>query len=437
MKKKKANVILIVSDQWSRRMADREGVKTSAIDELRKEGISFEESYTTFPLCCPARSSMFTGLMPHNTNIIDNQEVLEENLGYIPKRDDVTTMGEVFKEAGYETAYFGKEDAGGYGWEGIDEYGSLKYSAGGYLAEGSVYDSIFAKDAIEYIKRDHKNPFYMTVSFINPHDICKTLGGSVAGKNISDAILFCQNENENYLRGEKRADLPENSENEFVKGMILDKDYMYSEMENYSENDWKKYISTYNLLIEKTDWHISIILDTIKSKGIEEDTIVVFTTDHGEMMGSHKLIAKTVFYEESVKTPMIIKYPNQIDKNQIDNKTIMNTADLMPTLLDLCEIKIPENLDGKSFKQRCFGKGDGEFEKTFSENQFGRMLRFGKYKYVRSEVYGEKYEILFDLENDPNETKNCFGEKKYEERSLYAREELELWMKKENISFKF
>jgi arylsulfatase A-like enzyme len=438
----KPNILLIITDQWSTRVADgsgnyANGVQTPGIDRLASEGIRFTESYCSFPLCCPARATMFTGLMPHNNRILKNEESYLARDGHLPTRTGIPTLGRIFKEAGYDTAYFGKEHAARYGWDGIGTFGSMKYTGGGMLAEGSAYDQIFTRDAIEYINGPHDKPFYMTLSLINPHDICKVLGGKVKGATFADAIFFCRNDEEPYLRFQDRASTPSNHSSPFIPGMIRDQDYMYADLGSYDENEWRRYISTYNLLIEKTDWLIELVLDAIRDSGLEEDTIVVFTTDHGDMMGSHKLIAKSTFYEESAKTLMIIKQPGKTNPGSVDSDSIIGTADLMPTLLDLCGLDIPAGLDGRSFKSRCYGEKQGDFARQFAENKDGRMLRFGQYKYIHSRVYGQEYEILFDLANDPGESKNVFGKPGYEEISQYVREELDAWMRQENQSLTF
>lgn len=445
MENKKPNVIFIVADQWSTKIADGSGksdfVQTPGLDTLAEEGKRFEQSYSSYPLCCPARASMFTGLMPHNHGLIDNEEVIEHVTGEFPTDKnylaEAKTMGEAFKEAGYDTGFFGKEHAAGYGWRGIDEQGSLSYTGGGYLAEGSVYDTIFAKDAIDFIKKDRENPFYMTLSFINPHDICKTLGDTIPGKNISDAIFFCRDDSEKYLRGQEREGLPENFSDKYIEGMIKHEDYMYKELKDLDENYWKQFISTYGLLIEKTDWLVALVLDQLKQQGIDGNTIVVFTSDHGEMMGSHRLIAKTVFYEESAKTPMIIRYPNGIKAGGIDDKNMVSTVDIMPTLLDLCNIEVPQGIDGKSFKQSCIEEDAFTHEEVFCENYFSRMFRFKQYKYVESLVYDKHYKILIDLEKDPKETVNLFNTEGYEEVSSYAENRMKVWLEQENIGMEF
>ena len=212
--------------------------------------------------------------------------------------------------------------------------------------------------------------------------------------------------------------------------MILHKDFMYYEVFGLNENEWKRFISTYQLLIENTDRLIGQLLASVKQKGIDNNTIIVFTTDHGEMAGSHKLIAKTTFYEESSKIPIIIKYPKIINPKTVNKKSLVGTIDIMPTLLDLAGINIPENLDGKSFKDEIINPEieSKDFKVLFSQNQFGRMVRFDNYKYVRSVVYGKKYEILFDLIYDPLESENLINNPNHSSALQKGRNLLDEWL---------
>jgi arylsulfatase A-like enzyme len=319
----KPNVVLIISDQWSTKVADgsgnyRNGIKTPGIDRMAAEGIRFTQSYSTYPLCSPARASIFTGLYPHHNKVLRNEEQLKSNQN-MPDPGAVATLGREFKNAGYKTAYSGKEHAADYAWEGIDEFGTMTHSAGGMLAAGSAYDQIFTKDALQFIQQKHKRPFYMTLSLINPHDICKVLGGRVKGASFADALHFCRTDEEFYLRYQKRPDMPFNYDSPPTEGMIRGKDFMYEELWNQTEDEWRRYISAYYLLIENTDWYIGLVLDALRAEGLEDNTIVVFTTDHGDMMGSHRMIAKTVLYEESARTMMIIRHPGET--TNIINKT--------------------------------------------------------------------------------------------------------------------
>ena len=425
------NVILIISDQWSTKVSDGSGnydngILTPGIDLLAKQGISFKQAYSTYPLCTPARASLFTGLYSHHNDV-----------GFNLKKDSILaraqftpTLGKSFKEAGYNVAYFGKEHAGGYGYASATEFGSMTHSNGGMLAEGSAYDPIFTEDAIKYIKDKKDKPFFMTLSLINPHDICRVLGGKVQGATFADAIHFARNDDEPYLRFQPRPDLPNNHEVAYEKGMILHEDFMYKEVFELNEDQWKRFISTYQLLIENTDRLIGLLLKNLKEQGLEENTIVMFTTDHGEMSGSHKLIAKTTFYEESSKIPVIIRYPKEIKQSTTNNNALVSTIDIMPTLLDLAGVGIPKGIDGKSFKKQILESGvsTNEFDIVFSQNQFGRMVRYDEFKYVRSVVYGITYEILYDIDKDPSESKNLLEDPKFKNQLIKGRKLLDDWL---------
>ena len=425
------NVILIISDQWSTKVSDGSGnydngILTPGIDLLAKQGISFKQAYSTYPLCTPARASLFTGLYSHHNDV-----------GFNLKKDSIlaraqftSTLGKSFKEAGYNVAYFGKEHAGGYGYASATEFGSMTHSNGGMLAEGSAYDPIFTEDAIKYIKDQKDKPFFMTLSLINPHDICRVLGGKVQGATFADAIHFARNDDEPYLRFQPRPDLPNNHEVAYEKGMILHEDFMYKEVFELNEDQWKRFISTYQLLIENTDRLIGLLLKNLKEQGLEENTIVMFTTDHGEMSGSHKLIAKTTFYEESSKIPVIIRYPKEIKQSTTNNNALVSTIDIMPTLLDLAGVGIPKGIDGKSFKKQILESGvsTNEFDIVFSQNQFGRMVRYDEFKYVRSVVYGIAYEILYDIDKDPTESKNLLEDPKFKNQLIKGRKLLDDWL---------
>lgn len=433
------NVIVIIADQWSAMLSDASGnyttnLRTPNVDRLAKDGIRFTQSYTTYPLSTPARACIYTSLYAHNHKAIFNENlaVLKDSLPA-----DVTTMGRMFKEAGYNTAYFGKQHAANYAGDGIDEFGSFVFSDGGMLAEGSAYDPIFTRDAVDYIKKDHDKPFYMNLSLINPHDICKVLGGKVMGATFADAIFFCRDAKERYLRGEDRVDLPANFDIPYIKGMILDEDFMYKEVFEKSEDEWRRYISTYCLLMENTDWLIGLLLDSLDEAGLTDNTIVVFTTDHGDMMGSHKLIAKTTHYEESAKSMMCLRYPPKIKAKSVNDSSLVGSIDLMPTLLDMCGIDTPKNIDGRSFKAACYGQESKDHKVLYSTNYFGRMVRFDHYKFIRSEVYGTVYNILIDLERDPMESKNVYGEEGYKKISRKADKLLSDWIDETGIGLTF
>ncbi|MEL6524861.1 MAG: sulfatase-like hydrolase/transferase, partial [Chloroflexota bacterium] len=307
----------------------------------------------------------------------------------------------------------------------------------GMLAEGSVFDQVFTRDAVRFIQQEHLQPFYMTLSLINPHDICKVLGGKVAGATIADAIFFCRTDDELYLRFSERPKLPDTHAVEPLAGMYRSKDYMYEELKNWSEDEWQRYLAAYCLLIEKTDWYIEHVLNALRDAGLEDNTIVMFTTDHGEMVGSHGLISKTIFYEASAKTMMLIRHPQRITATSVDTQSLISTQDIMPTLLDMCNVEIPKGLDGHSFKSCCYGEQADDFSRLVSVNHDGRMVRYQHYKYIHSYIDGEHHHILFDLEADPQESYNVYAQMGYEEISEQLRSWLDNWLVEQDLTVVF
>jgi arylsulfatase A-like enzyme len=436
---KRPNVLLIISDQWSTRVApgcgeSPFGVQTPAVDRLASEGMRFINSYSTFPLCGPARSTMFTGLYPHNHRVTDNPETFVYLDGKMPTRDDVATMGRTFKEAGYNTAYFGKEHAATYGWDGCDTFGTFKNTGGGWIGDGALYDPVFTRDAVEYLRDyDSDDPFYMVLSLINPHDICIGMGGAMDGVSFNDAISLLRDTDDRYLRNQPLPDLPSNFDPPTPQGLASPLDHSNKVTGAWSEHDWRRYVATFGLLTENTDWLIGLVLDELRSQGLEDDTIVMFTTDHGEMLGSHRMIAKTHFYEESAKTMMIVRQPGKIDAGTVNDGAKVGTIDMMPTLLDLAGIDLPDGMDGSSFKSACYGDSNEGFNELFSMNGWSRMLRFDEYKYILSEVKDQTYEFLFDLAKDPDEIENVYNAAGYEAVSQQAADRMTTWLAEQGI----
>jgi len=440
---KQPNVLLIISDQWSTRISDGSGeldngIETPHVDSLAVDGMRFTNSYSTFPLCGPARATMFTGLYPHHHNFTDNQETFQHFNGDIPTRHDIATMGKVFKDAGYSTAYFGKEHAGEYGWSGIDEFGTYKNTGGGWIGDGATYDPVFTRDTIDYLKRDHDKPFYAVLSLINPHDICVGMPGSkMADLSIADAISMVRYEHDRYLRDQPILELPSNYGSEAIKGMKHPNNHSYDVLESWTDNDWQRYKTVFGLLTENTDWLIGLVLDTLRKQGLEDDTIVAFTTDHGEMLGSHKLNSKTVLYEESANTMMIVRHPQKIEGGKVNNEAMVGTIDLMPTLIDLAGVEVPADLDGRSFKADCYGTDETAHTEVFSMNDWSRMVRFGNYKYVRSQIKDDVIHILYDLDADPDETTNVFGDANHAESAKHAYDRMDAWLAEQKLEITF
>lgn len=397
------NIVVIITDQqfadaMSCVMGD-EYLHTPNMDLLANEGVLFSKAYTPNPLCLPMRTSMATGKYPHETGVLANNNKKIENEKY-------PFLGRIFKDAGYETGYFGK-------WHiALKEEETAIHGFDILYGDNTKLD---AKPAAEFINQKHKKPFFAVASFLSPHEICQWArkeelpGGPIAKlppinelPPLKENFGIPQNETDimAYMRKSYQAN------RRFPVG-----DYTYA--------DWRRLRWGYYRLIERADAFVGEITKALKESGQEENTIVVFLSDHGDCAGSHQWNQKTVFYDESVRVPLVIKW-----KGQTPNKTsevLVNTGiDMIPTLCDFANIPIPKGLHGKSLKEITLGTKQ-KLERKFvvSENHmvqgdpieglslqpYGRMLRTSSFKYcIYSE--GNERESLVDMQHDPLEMVN-------------------------------
>jgi arylsulfatase A-like enzyme len=184
----------------------------------------------------------------------------------------------------------------------------------------------------------------------------------------------------------------------------------------WQEEDWRVFRDTYRRLTEMVDEEIGQVLDALKDAGLEENTLVVFTSDHGDMDGAHKLQHKSVLYEEAARVPFLMSFKGNIKAGAVnDEHLISNGLDLLPTLCDYAAIETPRGLAGRSVRPIAEGKPDTDWrDYIVVESQHGRMLRTDRFKYC---VYdsGKNREQLIDLASDPGEMTNLAGDEKYGE----------------------
>ena len=399
---RRPNVLFLIVDQWSGVASDGSGsnplLRTPAIDSLAAGGVLFRNAYSGYPLCSPARATLFTGRMPHEHRMVSNAPPSPEPI--VPTT--MPTLGELFHEAGYETGYFGKEHTGGAAYRGFDEFGSLRFPGAGYLAEGSVLDSVFARDAIQFIRQPRNRPFFATVSLINPHDICypTTRDSRIPGHSVMDAINVFRGDK--YLRGLELPPLPPNLDPVPPASMKQ----VPPILQPWGEKEWRRYLAVYYLLIENTDWLIGQVLEALRKAGLEGETLILLTADHGDMMGAHHLVQKEAFYEEAARVPFIVSWKGVVPRGRSDGQTLVSGTDVLPTLCDYAGIKTPEEISGKSLKPVITNPRAPWRDFVVSEAHNGRMVRSARHKYMVYERDGKKLEFLYDLTNDPGETRN-------------------------------
>jgi arylsulfatase A-like enzyme len=423
---KQPNILLILTDQHHSNMLSCAGnpyLKTKALDAMAKSGIRFSEAYVTNPVCVPSRISLATGRMAGRLGVFYNGQKAE-----ITKNDHKNSLGMLVKSAGYDTFYGGKTHL-------PKELNPL--NAG--------YDEYFKNDreelskaCIEFMTKKRDNPFFAVASFINPHDICFAYNAKTnqskgkAQLEVKELLKQAEALDEKDL-----PDLPKNHgvpklEPEAVDSSLKTKAVTPAKTirKSYSVRDWRNYRWMYCRLTEKVDAQIGILLNALKEHKLEENTLVIFTSDHGDMDGHHQLASKNVFYENSVKVPFIMQYKGAIPGDQLNQVSLVsNGLDVLPTICDYAGVKIPEHLLGQSARALAEGQSNVTWrDYVVSENPNGRMLRSGRYKYCVYD-HGKIRESLINLKKDPGEMNNLALSPEYETVLKEHRSYLQEWIK--------
>lgn len=420
----KPNILFIMTDQQTVSALSCAGnpyVKTPNLDRLAARGVRFTQSYASNPLCVPSRAGLFSSRMPHEIGVYGN--TMDAELG----NKGVPTMGELFQAAGYETAYAGKwhvhapfpaymPKAKVPGFTVLPQGGKDPKKIDKKTEQPSpVTDPYAAEASIKFLQQPHSKPFLLVVSLLNPHDICYYSGGMFKKMLPADPAQLPPPRPNLHDTGRLPSELQAELQNDRKKNS------------GWTELQWRQYLFIYYRLVESSDRLIGQVLDALDQTGLSSNTVVVFTSDHGEMMGSHRLVLKEKLYEESVSVPLIIAPPGAAPG--VDQQHLVSGLDLMPTFLDYAGIAAPASLEGRSLRPLVEGKTVPWREFVAAET-FGpeaRMIRTGRYKYILF-AQGENREQFFDLEKDPGELNNLVGESTLANEVARHRTLLQGWM---------
>jgi arylsulfatase A-like enzyme len=429
------NIIFIISDQQRAGMMSCTGnpyLKTPAMDRLAASGRRFEMAYSANPVCLPARFSFFTGRMPSAVGIRHN----EDRTRGVPEEIAAKSMGRLFKDAGYETVYGGKihlprvMELDKIGFRNLtrDERGKL------------------ADECAQFIKQPHERPFLLVASFINPHDICymaindhlrsqgKRPIDNVASK-IMEELIEGPRKNLTEFVEKHCPPLPDNFEVPelepecITEKYVKERTFRWYAREKWSQEMWRLFRWAYCRLTEMVDEEIGRVLAAVRDAGIEGNTLIVFTSDHGDHDSAHRLEHKSILYEGAARVPFIMSYRGVIPAGAVDEAHLVsNGLDLLPTLCDYAGIVAPEDLLGASVRPLAEGKAVSSWrDHLVVESQNGRMIRTARFKY---NVYdsGEHREQLIDLKNDPGEMKNLAYDGRHKAILEQHRELLATWV---------
>lgn len=410
------NILYIFTDQQTAEALSCAGnpdVKTPSMDRLAKEGVRFDNAYCACPLSTPSRSSMMTGATPAQLNIQANNTPLNEPFAS-------QTLGNLLNNAGYDCVYAGKWHApeasipdGKYGFKRLHEHNDLG----------------LAEKCVSYLstRTNSRKPFFLVASFDNPHNICEY----ARHQNLPFAKL-----EEPLL--EKCPNLPANfNVNPFDASVIkVEKraNFGFYPTENYSLEDWRRYRNAYYRLIEVVDAEIGKIVDELDKQKLWDNTVIIFSSDHGDGNAAHHWNQKIALYEEVVHIPFIIHVPGLKEKGSVNHQLVNNGVDFFATVCSYAHVPLPDYCYGKSLKGLLEGKTTllNEYvvsETLFSANgAFGYMVRTKDFKYICYDK-GLYREQLYNLINDRGEMVNLAVEGQYLSEVQSHRDLLKKWLK--------
>ncbi|MHC4617050.1 MAG: sulfatase family protein [Planctomycetota bacterium] len=439
------NILFIMTDQQHAGMMSctpNKWLKTPAMDRLAASGIRFERAYACNPVCVPNRFSLQTGLMPSAIGMGQNRDSARAAVTNAMVQQ---SLGRLFRQAGYETVYGGKVHLPAK----MNDVEKLGYR---YLTGDSRQG--LADACARFIKGEHTRPFLLFASFINPHDICymaindfrratsKAPVGNIDSRTC-EAVLDSARASgdigafvtENCPPLPTNHAVPEGEPQCITNKYVNARRFRAYIRKKWTENQWRLHRWAYCRLTEMVDKEVGIVLDALREAGLGDKTLIVFTSDHGDMDAAHKMEHKSVLYEESVRVPFIMSYQDMIRAGVIDDTHLVsNGLDLLPTLCDYAGIRLPEGLRGLSLRPLAEGKKYAPWRYyVVSESQNGRMLRTDRFKYC---VYdsGRQREQLTDLKNDPGEMKNLARCPDFRSVLDKHRQLLYKWVKKNNDS---
>ncbi|OOB77273.1 MAG: hypothetical protein BEN19_00375 [Epulopiscium sp. Nuni2H_MBin003] len=408
---KKPNVILVYPDQFRYDAVGCNGnaiVDTPNLNNLAAGGANFNDAHTSYPLCCPFRASIMTGLYPHKNGMFSNHYPLRTDLPhYLPS---------LMKDEGYKTAWIGKWHLNGgrkfervpkeY-WCGFDEL--IGYGRGHHYI-----DSLYYRNECDTpYKSDKYEPVYQTEHLMDFMDRSLAEDKPFMG-------MIC------YGLPHPPVEMqPEESKNKYSPNDIT----LPITVPADTVDKAKDYIAKYYGMVDIVDREIGRLIDHLKEKGIFENTIFIVVSDHGDMCGEYGMFEKSIFYSSSSHVPLIISYPDKIKANTVINQLVDPLIDITPTILDLCDIAVPETMDGYSMKTMLTTGQDDDF-RDFVYYQIiplpnelcDQMDRPDRKPYAergfrtKDVLYVEKENVpfaLFDYKRDKLEFMNCVDNYKY------------------------
>ena len=390
------NVLFVLADQWRASAVGYAGdpnVKTPNLDRLAASSVSFVNAIAGMPVCCPTRASLITGQRPLKTGVFLNDAPLSTN---------AVSIAQVFARAGYDTGYVGKWHLDGgprtnfiprERRQGFDYWKVLEcthdYNDSFYFGDEPVkrlwegYDAIAQTRDVQQYLRDHaksSKPFLLFLAWGPPHNPYHTAPQKYRAMYRPETLQV-------------RPNVPENKRAECQKNL-----------------------AGYYAHCTALDDCVGELLSTLKETALERNTLLIFTSDHGDMLGSRGDYEKQQPYDEANHIPLLMRWPAGVGKNARTLDAVINSEDMMPTILGLCNLAIPATVEGLDYSGYIRGRRDpsdgatllscvapfGTWPRQKGGKEY-RGLRTKRYTYVR-DLNGPW--LLFDNQKDPCQLTN-------------------------------
>ncbi|HOX56224.1 MAG TPA: sulfatase [Candidatus Paceibacterota bacterium] len=430
------NVLVILTDdqRWdAMSCAGHPLLKTPNIDRLAAEGARFANMFVTTSLCSPSRASILSGVFAHRHGVLNNFTEYPDSLPSYPKR---------LREAGYETAYFGKWHMGetnGMPRADFDFWMSHKGQGNYFGNEWNIngrtqymtgyYTTVVTEHAVEWLKRKHEKPFVLILGEKAPH------GGPIEPEpkyeRAFDADQIVKPANYDAWQEGKPAWLAESFPTWHGAGGPL-----------YNYRDYDKFVRAYLGTLLSVDDSVGRLYATLREIGQLDNTLIVYTSDNGFALGEHGRVDKRTMYEESIRVPLLVRYPPLVPKGAVISEMALS-LDLAPSILDICGAKALKNIDGQSWKPLLAGKTKGwrksfiyfyNYEKEFPYTPNVRGIRTADWKYIHyphGDGGPDRYTAeLYNLAADPLERHNLISDPSLAGKAAELKKELSRLMRK-------
>ncbi len=424
------NVLVILTDdqRWDcMSCAGHPFLKTPNLDRLAREGVRFRNAFVTTSLCSPSRASLLSGLYAHAHRVIDNFSEFPNDLPSYPRR---------LHDAGYETAYIGKYHMGENNDEkrpGFDFWMSHK-GQGNYfdntfningkrqLLKG-YYTTVVTDHAINWLKQPRQKPFLLVLGHKAPH------GGPIVPEPKYEKAF-----DDVPIKKPANADSFADGKPEWLKQSVPTWHGIGGPL--YGLKNYGKFVRSYCATLLSVDDSVGRLYAALQETGQLDKTLIIYTADNGFALGEHGRVDKRTMYEESLRVPLLVRYPKLVSKPRVVDEMVLG-IDLAPSIIDICDGKPLEKVHGTSWKKLLTGDATGKrksflyeynYEKEFPYTPNVRGVRTEEWKYIHyphGDGKPDRYRAeLYNLKDDPLETKNLIDERAHARVLFHLKGEL-------------